>query len=162
MIRRYWFIFLILFIGIVSAVFILYFKSNFRSPEFISIEKIQYTETIGTEAFFNSQANFHNPNAFDAQILNSELKIFSKDIPIAQISQSNVCKINAKSDFNIDFKFKIDIAQLSLSHGISGVLANLLSETKEIPVHFIGYTRVRCNGVIYKIPIDCDQKLIFK
>jgi LEA14-like dessication related protein len=151
-----------LFIGLVSFTFILYFKSNFRSPEFISIEKVQYLETIGTDVFFNAQANFHNPNSFDAQILNSELKILSKDLQIAQISQSNICKVNSKSYFKIDFKFKIDIAELSLSHGIAGVLANLLSETKEIPVHFIGYTRVRCKGIVYKIPIDVDQKLIFK
>lgn len=162
MLRRYWYIILILLIGTISILYMVYYKTNFSAPEFISIERVQYIETTGTEAHFNALANFHNPNTFSAQILNSELKIISNDVEIARISQSNISKINPQSDFNIEFKFKIDIAQLSLSHGISGVLVNLLSETKEIPVHFNGYTRVKCDGTVYKIPVDFDQKLIFK
>jgi len=162
MLRRYrhWLVFLLMLIGIISAV-LFYYKTNFRSPEFISIENVQFIETKGTDAFFNAQAKFYNPNDFDAQIINSELKIISKELQIADISQSNICKIDAKSYFIIDFKFKIDIAQLSLSQGISGVLSNFLSETKEIPVKFMGYTRVKSDGIVYKIPIDFNQKLIF-
>lgn len=162
MLRRYWLLLLILLIAFVSIFLVLYYRSVFSTPEFISIEQVQYIETNGSEVSFKAQANFYNPNEFDAQILNSELKIISKDLQIAQISQSNICKIKAKSPFNIEFKFKIDIAQLSVSHGISGVLASLLSEIKEIPVHFTGYTRVKSNSTVYKIPIDFDQKLRFK
>ncbi len=141
---------------------VLYFKSNLRSPEFISIEKIEYIETIGPEVFFNAHANFYNPNNFEAQILNSELELISKDLEVAKISQSNISKVKAHSNFNVEFKFKINLAQLSVSHGLSGVLANILSEEKEIPVHFTGYTRFRSRGQVYKIPIEFDQILKFK
>jgi hypothetical protein len=139
-----------------------YFKPSLRSPEFISIEKIDYVDTDGADILFNAQAKFHNPNNFEAQILNSELKVISKELEIARISQSNISKIDAHSDFSIQFKFNINIAQISLSHGLSGVLANLLSDVKEIPVHFSGYTRVKSRGEVYKIPIEYNQILKFK
>jgi len=81
---------------------------------------------------------------------------------VAKISQSNISKVKAHSNFNVEFKFKINLAQLSVSHGLSGVLANILSEEKEIPVHFTGYTRLRSKGEVYKIPIEFDQTLKFK
>jgi LEA14-like dessication related protein len=160
--KRFQFIVLLsLIIGIaIGGVY--YFKPSLRAPEFISIEKIDYIETNGTDLLFNARAKFYNPNNFEAQILNSELKVISKDIEVARISQSNISKIDANSTFNVEFKFNINVAQLSLSHGLSGVLANLLSDVKEIPVHFSGYTRVKSRGEVYKIPIEYDQILKFK
>ena len=83
---------------------VLYFKSNLRSPEFISIEKIEYIETIGPEVFFNAHANFYNPNNFEAQILNSELELISKDLEVAKISQSNISKVKAHKSCAIERK----------------------------------------------------------
>ena len=139
-----------------------YFNGLLLAPEFKTIDSVEFQKINDSKAYFTAEATFFNPNDLEAQLLNSEIKVLSKGLEIAGISQSNYSKIRGKSAFKVRFNFYLDVSNLSLSHGLSGLLANMLSENKEIPVHFSGYTRVKSQGDVFKIPIESDQILVLK
>lgn len=146
---------------IVSIGIFLKIKFNSKIPELKSISQVELVQLDGTKADFVALANFYNPNNFNGQVLNSEVKVISNGFEIANISQSDHVYIGSLSDFKVPLKFSLKLSELGMSHGLSGFIEKALSDKRKISVHFSGYTRVKNNGVVFKIPIEIDQEIVF-
>lgn len=128
----------------------------------MTMKDIRVLRFEGQTGEVSAIAVFNNPNTYGAVLLNTELKVYSNDILLGQVSQTQLTDIKALSDFEIPLKFTVDLLKLGMSQGISGMVENLMNEERIIPVKFEGYCRIRSKDRIYRIPVTYDDKLIFK
>jgi LEA14-like dessication related protein len=139
-----------------------HFFKSFKEPVFITIKDIKIHKMEGTVAEVSGIAVFNNPNAISAKLLNTELKAYSNDVQVGQISQTNISDIPAGMNFEVPLKFNTDLLKLGMSQSLSGIIEKMLNEVREVPIRFEGYCRIKNNETIYKIPITYEDKLIFK
>jgi LEA14-like dessication related protein len=157
---------LLLFLVLIAVVIIagkwIYDIRSFKEPVFRDIRNLQVIKLEGQLAEISADALFNNPNSFTATLLNTELKVYSNDVLLGQVSQTHITEIPAESDFDIPLTFKVDLLKLGMSQGISGMVENLMNDERLIPVRFEGYCRIRNEDATYKIPITYEDKLVFK
>lgn len=137
-------------------------KNTITAPEFIGIKSIELLEIKEEKAIATSVLVFHNPNKIEAQLINSQIKVYSEEIHVASISQTGQSHIEAEKDFEVPFQFEFDMLKFGLSKGLSGLLGQALSNEKQIPLRFEGYCRVKVGDEIFKIPVNYEETLHFK
>lgn len=157
-------IFLLLTIVILLVIGGIYiFKSyKIHSPEFVGIRNIELINVTDQSANVKAILVFHNPNTFEAQLLNTQIKVFSNDVFIAEVSQNDLTKIGASQDFDVPFSFSVDLIRLGLSQGLAGLIDQALSTEKKLPLRFEGYCRIRSKNDIFKIPINFEEQIVFQ
>jgi len=130
-----------------------YILKSFKAPEFKEI-RILNTEMIAfNKVKVDAVAILLNPNNQNAILLNTELKAYSKNELIANVSQTNGVKIEANKEFQIPLIFEINPIQIGITHGLSGIFENMLDENKTIEVRFEGYCRIKTMNTVQEIPI---------
>lgn len=139
-----------------------YLLSNIKSPEFKEIRIVETTVLSLDKVKVKAEAIFYNPNIQDGVLLNTEIKAYTKDIFIANISQLEKVDILSKQKFKIPLVFDVNPFQIGLSHGLSGIFENALKEEKELPIRFEGYCRIKSLNTIQKIPIVYEDIIKFK
>ncbi len=139
-----------------------YLLSNIKSPEFKEIRIVETTVLSLDKVKVKAEAIFYNPNIQDGVLLNTEIKAYTKDIFIANISQLEKVVILSKQEFKIPLVFDVNPFQIGLSHGLSGIFENALKEEKELPIRFEGYCRIKSLNTIQKIPIVYEDIIKFK
>ena len=135
--------------------------ANLRIPEFKSIQNIESLGNEGLRYRFKADLQFYNPNRRQAELLNTEIRIFCEDLETATAHQIENVQINPDADFIVPIDFEVDAFHLARSQTLSGILDQVMSKEKKIKVIFKGYTRVRISGEIFKIPIDQEEILRF-
>ncbi len=134
-------------------------QTEFQTPELLSIDSINCIAVNPEAIDFTAVVKMANHANLDVQLINTEIKISNKQYTVGKVSQTNIQDIKAQSVFSVPIKFSIDPINLSLAQGVSGLLSAALGEQKSIPVHFSGYTSIKWQGVVVKIPIETDQNL---
>lgn len=156
------FLFILILVLIAGASLWFYFLRNFKEPVFLNIKDIQVLKMEETVAEVSAVAVFNNPNPIEAKLLNTELKAYSNEVLIAQVSQTNITEIPASQNFEVPLKFNIDLLKLGMSQSISGIIEKMLNEEREVPLRFEGYCRIKSDADIYRIPITYEDKLVFR
>jgi len=139
----------------------LYFNP-FKEPTFVAIKTIEVVKIEGNIADVNAIAVFNNPNAIEATLLNTELKVFSNDASIGHVSQTALTTIQSNANFEIPLHFKIDMVKMGYSQSLGGLIENALNKQKVFPVKFDGYCRIKTFGTVHKIPIEFADELKFE
>jgi len=121
MLKKILFFLLLVVIGIAAWI---YFFKPIKEPVFLNMKIIAIEKLENNNAQITAVAIFNNPNPIGATLLNTELKAFSNDVQIANVSQTAITAINAKSNFEVPLTFKIDLLKAGLSQSISGLLEN--------------------------------------
>lgn len=134
-------------------------QSQFEAPELLSIDSINCIGVNAQSIDFTAVVKMANHANMEVQLLNTEISISNKQYTVGKVSQTNIRNIQAQSKFSVPIKFSIDPVNLSLAQGVSGLLSAALGEQTSIPVHFSGYTSIKWQGVVIKIPIETDQNL---
>jgi LEA14-like dessication related protein len=152
---------LILLVGI-SVWSYFHFLHTFKEPVFVGIRDIKVLKVEDQVAEVSAIVVFNNPNEISAKLLNTELKAYSNDVLVGQISQTQLSDIPAATDFEIPFRFSVDLVKLGMSQSISGMVEKLMNEERVIPIRFDGYCRIRNKENTYRIPVSYEDKLVFK
>lgn len=152
----------ILIILLLTGALVWLFYNPLKEPSFVRIRQLTVDTMVGNIATVKAIAVFNNPNTLDAQLLNTELKAYSNDAFIGTVSQTAITTIPGNSDFDVYLTLKADVMKLGYSQSLSGLLTNALSRTKEVPVKFEGYCRIKILGAVHKIPVSFEDKLKFE
>ena len=134
-------------------------QSLFKAPEFVSIDSLNCMEITASQMTFSAVVTMVNNADVQGQLLNTEIKINNNQYTIARVSQTNIQDIQAMSTFNVPITFTVDLINLSMAQGVSGLISAALGEKRSLPVHFSGNTKIKWQGVVIKIPIEVDQNL---
>ncbi len=134
-------------------------QSLFKAPEFVSIDSLNCMEITASQMTFSAVVTMVNNADIQGQLLNTEIKINNNQYTIARVSQTNIQDIQAMSTFNVPITFTVDLINLSMAQGVSGLISAALGEKRSLPVHFSGNTKIKWQGVVIKIPIEVDQNL---
>ncbi len=157
---------LLLFLCILAVVLSVWmwfhFIQTFKEPVFITIKDIKVLTLKDEVAEISAIAVFNNPNEITVKLLNTELKAYSNDVQVGQISQTNITDIPAAMDFEIPLKFSVNLMKLGMSQSLSGLVEGLMNSEREIPIKFEGYCRIKNMEDTYKIPVTYQDKLMFK
>lgn len=145
-----------------SAWIWIYFLTSFKEPVFVGMKDIHVVRSEGTLAEVLAVAVFNNPNTISATLINTELRVYSNDVLVGQVSQTHVSEIPGQKDFEVPLKFTTDLLKLGMSQSISGLLEKVISEERMVPLRFDGYCRIKSGGETYKIPISYEDKLMFR
>ncbi len=154
--RKIFFI-LILIILAVAAYF--FFYNPIKEPEFISLKIIEINKVDKTNFQIKADANFNNPNAIGATLLNTELDVYNNDIKIAHISQTEMKEIKANSPFVLPIIFSIDILKSGYAQSVSGILESVLKKELVIPAKFKGYCQIKILNTSQKIPVEFTDEI---
>ncbi len=153
----------IILIAITSVIIIAWQLFNpLKEPTFKNIKSIEMDSLNGNIVNVRAIAVFNNPNSMEATLLNTELKVYSNDAFVGNVSQTDISEIAPKCDFELPLYFQIDLLKLGYSQSLAGLLENALNKEKVIPIRFEGYCRIKTLGATHKIPITFEDKLRFK
>lgn len=150
---------LLVIIGIVAW---LYFFNPIKEPVFVNMKILGIEKLENNMVKISAVAIFNNPNRISATLLNTELKAYSNDVFIANVSQTTISSIPANSTFEVPLTFNIDVLKVGLSQSVSGILENILNKEKVISIKFDGYCRIKTFNTTHKIPIVFEDKLKFE
>lgn len=151
----------ILFIIATGIIWYFIKKNTITAPEFIGIKSIELLEIKEEKANASSILIFHNPNKMEAQLINTQIKVYSEDVYVASVSQTGLTHIQAEKDFEVPFQFEFDMLKFGMSKGLSGLIGQALSNEKQIPLRFEGYCRVKVADEVFKIPVNYEETLRF-
>ena len=149
----------LLLLGVTVYVWMQSKQSLFKAPEFVSIDSLNCMEITASQMTFSAVVTMVNNADIQGQLLNTEIKINNNQYTIARVSQTNIQDIQAMSTFNVPITFTVDLINLSMAQGVSGLISAALGEKRSLPVHFSGNTKIKWQGVVIKIPIEVDQNL---
>ena len=149
----------LLLLGVTVYVWMQSKQSLFKAPEFVSIDSLNCMEITASQMKFSAVVTMVNNADIQGQLLNTEIKINNNQYTIARVSQTNIQDIQAMSTFNVPITFTVDLINLSMAQGVSGLISAALGEKRSLPVHFSGNTKIKWQGVVIKIPIEVDQNL---
>ena len=149
----------LLLLGVTVYVWMQSKQSLFKAPEFVSIDSLNCMEITASQMTFSAVVTMVNNADVQGQLLNTEIKINNNQYTIARVSQTNIQDIQAMSTFNVPITFTVDLINLSMAQGVSGLISAALGEKRSLPVHFSGNTKIKWQGVVIKIPIEVDQNL---
>jgi LEA14-like dessication related protein len=151
---------LLITIASVSAYF--YFRTHIQIPEFIAIQSVELEKIDKNESVIQISLLLKNNNLFKAQLINSELDAEHKQIKFAQLSQTKIIDIPGNSNFSLPFTLKVEPLKLLEAKGISGIVAQILDSKQTLNVHFTGYSRIKIEEKVYKVPIDFYSDINFR
>jgi len=149
-------------IVIVGMLVWFYWPGTIREPEFITIRNMQLRQTGQFEAEAKATAVFFNPNKIEAVLLNTELKVYSKESMIGQISQTDVSRIPPMSEFDFPLRFRVNALEVAYSQGLSSMVEKMLNENREIPIEIKGYCRIKAKDQIFSVPVHHRDVIRFK
>lgn len=152
----------ILLIAIASISAYFYFRTHINIPEFIALESVELEKLDKNESVIQISLILKNNNLFKAQLINSELDAEHKDIQFATLSQTKIVDIPGNSNFSLPFTLRVEPLKLLEAKGISGIVAQILDSKQSLNVHFTGYSRIKIEDKIYKVPIDFYSDINFR
>jgi LEA14-like dessication related protein len=149
---------------LVLSAAVLYYvnRVKVKAPEFVGFKSITVDRIDGQTAYISARIVFHNPNPFKAQLLNTQIKVYTEDVLVAGISQTELSEIGAGNNFEVPLKFEIDMLKLGMSQGLSGLLTQALNTERELPIRFDGYCRIRTKDKTFKVPLQFEDRLMIK
>lgn len=157
--KKWLFIGFLLLFGLTVYVWMQSKQSVFKAPEFVSIDSLSCVKITSSQLQFTAVVTMVNKAELQGQLLNTEIKINNNQYTIARVSQTNIQVIQALSTFRVPIVFSVDLINLSMAQGVSGLISAALGEKRSLPVHFSGNTKIKWQGMVIKIPIEVDQNL---
>lgn len=151
-----------LLLALATAAFFYVRRVQVKAPEFVGFKAITVDRIEGQTAYISALIVFYNPNPFKAQLLNTQIKVYTEDILVAGISQTELSEIGAGSNFEVPLKFEVDLLKLGMSQGLSGLLTQALNTERQLPIRFDGYCRIRTKDKTFKVPLQYEDRLVFK
>ena len=149
----------LLLLGTIVFVWIQSRQSVFEAPELLSIDSLNCIEMSPKQLTFSAVVTMINKADVKGQLLNTDIKINNNQYTIARVSQTYIQDIQALSTFRVPIVFSVDLINLSMAQGVSGLISAALGEKRSLPVHFSGNTKIKWQGMVIKIPIEVDQNL---
>lgn len=133
-----------------------------KAPEFVGFKSIVVDRIDGQIAHISALIVFYNPNPFKAQLLNTQIKVYTEDVMVAGISQTELSEIGAGLNFEVPLKFEVDLVKLGMSQGLSGILTQALNTERQLPIRFDGYCRIRTQEKTFKVPLQYEERLVIR
>ncbi len=151
--KKYFILFLIISL-IVLVTLKFFIKKEIKQPEFKRIDNISIINSSQSKMVLSANMVFYNPNKKNALLLNTYLKIFSKEIQIGTISSQEVTELNKLSEVSIPTIIELDLNNLKSSQNLSELLETVLNDSKGLEVTFKGDVKVSVGKMNFTIPIN--------
>ena len=133
---------------------------NYR-PEFRRVENLM-VQSSGNSATVNADLILFNPGMFKAELISTELSVYSNEVKIAHISQTNLAELNPNEEFKLPVTCRLDLRNLALSQGMSAWIEKALNENRNLAIKLEGYCQVRFNKQSIRLPISHEETIQFK
>jgi len=136
--------------------------SSVLEPTVERIEDVDIVEMTKSKLELNAFMVLKNPNGFELDLDNADLKVYVDDIELAQIDQTYETTMPKEGEFNMPININMDLDKLYNDNPLAAIGKGLqIMSDKKLNVQFKGTILVGKGMAKISVPVDQMEEVKF-